>query len=146
MSRLEAVPRGAPPRRANHTPPTRSAPGGQAVVDRGEDGRRLARLGRPGWWIGDWLRFGAEAFGERYAPAARTTGYDRQSLMNMVYVASKIEPGRRREQLSWSHHAELAALEPADQDRWLDHAVDERLSVRSLREAIRGQRRAAAAA
>ena len=62
----------------------------------------------------------------------------------MVYVASKIEPGRRREQLSWSHHAELAALEPADQDRWLDQAVSARLSVRSLRQAIRVQRLAAA--
>ena len=146
MARLEAVPRGARRGRTILPPTSWSAPGELSFVDWVEDGRRLARLGRPGWWIGDWLRYGAEAFGERYEPAARTTGYDRQSLMNMVYVASKIDPARRREQLSWSHHAELAALEPADQDRWLDHAVTERLSVRSLREAIRGQRRAAAAA
>jgi hypothetical protein len=111
-----------------------------------EHGRRLGRLGRGiGWWIGDWLRFGNAAYGERYAPAARATGYDRQSLMNMVYVASSIEPSRRRENLSWSHHAEIAALEPADQDRWLERAERDRLSVRCLREAMRNERRAAMA-
>lgn len=106
-------------------------------------GRRLGVMGRGiGWWLGDWLRFGNAAYGERYGPAARITGYDRQSLMNMVYVASRIEPSRRRAKLSWSHHAEVAALDPADQDRWLDRAERDRLSVRCLREAIRTQRRA----
>jgi len=107
-----------------------------------EHGRRLGRMGRGiGWWIGDWLRFGNAAYGERYAPAARATGYDRQSLMNMVYVASSVEPSRRRENLSFSHHAEVAALEPADQDRWLERAEHDRLSVRCLREAIRVEHR-----
>jgi hypothetical protein len=111
-----------------------------------EHGRRLGRMGRGiGWWIGDWLRFGNAAYGERYAPAVRATGYDRQSLMNMVYVASSIEPERRREDLSWSHHAEIAALEPDEQDRWLERAERDRLSVRCLREAIRTERRGAKA-
>ena len=105
-------------------------------------GRRLGVMGRGvGWWLGDWLRFGNAAYGERYGPAARLTGYDRQSLMNMVYVASRFEPSRRHETLSWSHHAEIAALEPADQDRWLDRAELDRLSVRDLREALKTERR-----
>jgi hypothetical protein len=105
-------------------------------------GRRLGVMGRGvGWWLGDWLRFGNAAYGERYGPAARMTGYDRQSLMNMVYVASRFESSRRREKLSWSHHAEIAAFEPAEQDEWLDRAERERLSVRDLREAIRTARR-----
>src|SRR5439155_23153814 len=30
-------------------------------------GRRLGIIGRgAGWWIGDWLRYGNERFGERY--------------------------------------------------------------------------------
>ncbi len=95
-----------------------------------EHGRRLGRMGRGvGWWIGDWLRFGNAAYGERYARAAQATGYDRQSLMNMVYVASSVETARRREKLSFSHHAEIAALDPADQDRWLERAERDRLSV-----------------
>jgi hypothetical protein len=106
-------------------------------------GRRLGVMGRGvGWWLGDWLRFGNAAYGERYGPAARITGYDKQSLMNMVYVASRVDPSRRRAKLSWSHHSEVAAFEPPDQDAWLDRAEHDQLSVRCLREALRTERRA----
>jgi hypothetical protein len=108
-----------------------------------EQGRRLGVIGRSaGWWIGDWLRYGNAKFGERYVRAARITGYDVQTLMNMVYVASRFEPSRRRENLSWSHHAEVAAAQDmAEQERWLDHSESERLSVRCLREEMRRERR-----
>jgi hypothetical protein len=105
-------------------------------------GRRLGTLGRGvSWWIGDWLLYGNERYGEKYVRAARVTGYDAQSLMNMSYVASRFSYDRRREKLSWSHHAELAALTPAEQDRWLDLAAAERLSVHSLRLEVRAARR-----
>jgi hypothetical protein len=82
-------------------------------------GRRLGLLGRSvNWWIGDWLGYGNAAYGERYSRASRATGYDAQS-----------EPERRREGLSWSHHAELAALELAEQECWLTLAASHRLSV-----------------
>jgi hypothetical protein len=107
-----------------------------------EYGRRLGQLGRGvAWWIGDWLRYGNLRYGEKYSRAARATGYDAQSLMNMAYVASRFAPDRRREQLSWSHHAEVASLEPAEQDRWLDLAEGERLSVHSLRLEVRTSKR-----
>jgi hypothetical protein len=107
-----------------------------------EAGRRLGAIGRGvGWWIGDWLRYGNRRFGERYARAKRITGYDVQTLMNMAYVASRFEPTRRRESLSFSHHAELAAFAQPAQDRWLDRAEGERLSVRCLREELRRERR-----
>jgi hypothetical protein len=107
-----------------------------------EQGRRIGVMGRSaGWWIGDWLRFGNAKYGERYARAVRITGYDSQTLMNMVYVASRFDISRRREKLSWSHHAELAALEPGPQDELLERAEHERLSVRDLREMMRAHRR-----
>jgi hypothetical protein len=106
-------------------------------------GRKLGLMGRNvGWWIGDWLRFGNAVYGERYVRAARVTGYDVQTLMNMVYVASHIEHSRRREALSWSHHAEVACLSADEQDRWLDRAEQERLSVRCLRQELRREKRA----
>lgn len=112
-----------------------------------EHGRRLGLMGRSaGWWIGDWLAFGNTVYGERYTRAARVTGYDVQTLMNMVYVASRVESGRRHERLSWSHHAEVVALPPAEQDAWLERAELDRMSVRCLREAIRQHRRTLAAA
>jgi hypothetical protein len=106
-----------------------------------ENGRRLGLMGRSaGWWIGDWLCYGNHAFGERYARASRITGYDAQTLMNMAYVASRFDVGRRRGKLSWSHHAEIAAMEPEEQDHWLALAEADRLSVRCLREGIRRER------
>jgi hypothetical protein len=107
-----------------------------------DHGHRLGVIGRgAGWWIGDWVRYGNERFGERYVRASRITGYDVQTLMNMVYVASRFEPHQRRESLSWSHHAELAAVDPGERERWLDLAETQRLSVRCLREEMRRARR-----
>jgi hypothetical protein len=100
-------------------------------------GSRLGLAGRSAaWWIGDWVHYGTARFGQKYAAAARVTGYDRQTLMNMVYVANRFESSRRRENLSWSHHAELAALEVPSQELWLERAIIERLSVRDLREEL----------
>jgi len=113
------------------------------VQEWAEHGRRLGAAGRSiGWWIGDWLLYGNERFGEKYSRAARITGYDVQTLMNMVYVASRFDISRRRPQLSFSHHAELAALDPDAQDRWLLRAEADRLSVRCLRQELRSQRKA----
>jgi hypothetical protein len=104
-------------------------------------GRRLGLMGRSaGWWIGDWLSYGNHAFGERYVRASRITGYDAQTLMNMAYVASRFEVSRRRGELSWSHHAEIAALESEEQEYWLTRAETDRLSVRCLRECVRRER------
>lgn len=106
-------------------------------------GHRMGLTGRSaGWWLGDWLRYGNTRYGEKYSRAARITGYDTQTLMNMVYVASRIHPSRRREKLSWSHHAEVAAREPDAQERWLARAECDRLSVRDLRDAVRRRDRA----
>lgn len=105
-------------------------------------GRKLGAIGRGvGWWIGDWLRFGNARYGERYSRASKITGYDKQTLMNMAYVASNIDPTRRRETLSWSHHAEVASLAPDEQDRWLQEAEESRLSVQDLRILLREARR-----
>lgn len=107
-------------------------------------GRRLGAMARCGqWWLGDWIRYGNAKFGERYTRVARITGYDVQTLMNMVYVASKFEIPRRRENLSWSHHEALASLDSVQQDYWLDHASHERLSVADLRSELRGLRQRA---
>lgn len=107
-----------------------------------EAGRRLGAMGRCSQWgLGDWIRYGNAKFGERYAWAARVTAYDSQTLMNMVYVASRFEISRRRENLSWSHHETLAALQPDEQDYWLDRAIADHLSVSDLRLELRTSRR-----
>jgi hypothetical protein len=105
-------------------------------------GRRFGTVGRAcGWWIGDWLNFGNVAYGEKYSRAARVSKYDVQTLMNMAYVASRFEISRRRENISWSHHAELAALPQELQNKWLDHIEANRLTVRDLRQEMRRERK-----
>jgi hypothetical protein len=64
----------------------------------------------------------------------------------MVYVASRFEISRRRENLSWSHHEAIASLDPEEQERWLDHANQGRLSVADLRLELRAARKAASRA
>jgi hypothetical protein len=133
---------GAPARLVGLTTTSWRPQGELDLRDWAAQGHRLGVIGRAaGWWVADWLCYGNERFGDRYARAARITGYDVQTLMNMVCVASSIEPSRRRENLSFSHHAEVAALPPDEQDRWLDRAIRDRLSVRCLREEIRRERR-----
>ncbi len=48
-------------------------------------------------------------------------------------VCRRIEPSRRREVLSWSHHREVAALEPEDADALLDKAEAEGWTRQELR-------------
>ena len=132
----------AQPSTAALTTTSWSPPGDLPVGDWIEQGRWLGAVGRAsGWWIGDWIRYGNGRYGEKYGEAARLTGYDSQSLMNMAYVAGRYEPSRRRESLSFSHHAELAALSPADQELWLDRIEAGQLSVRALRFELREARR-----
>ncbi len=103
-----------------------------------QQGRWLGAVGRGcRWWIGDWLRYGNARYGEKYKAAARITGYDTHSLMDMAYVASRVDPSRRREHLAFGHHAELAALPLQEQEQWLDQIETDRLSVGALRSALR---------
>jgi hypothetical protein len=94
------------------------------------------------WWIGDWVRYGTGRWGEKYKEASRITGYDVQSLRNIAYIAGRVEVSRRRYNLTWSHHAEVSSLDPDEQDRWLDLAETERMSVADLRIELRAARRA----
>jgi hypothetical protein len=109
-----------------------------------EAGRRIGSVGRNiQWLLGDWIAYGNERFGERYTRAAKITGYDTQTLMNMVYVATHFPVSRRRENLSWSHHEALAALESEEQDRWLNEATEQHWSVADLRMMLRMTRKKA---
>jgi hypothetical protein len=108
-----------------------------------EVGRRLGAMSRvSNWWVGDWLQYGAAKWGEKYVEAAHITGYDVKTLRNIAYVAKRFDLSRRRDKLTWSHHAEVAVLEPREQDKWLDRAIVDQLSVSDLRVELRGSQRA----
>src|SRR5690606_4701335 len=54
------------------------------------------------------------------------------------WVANAVKFSLRKENLTWSHHIEIASLEPEEQAAWLNRAEVERWSVRRLREEIKG--------
>jgi hypothetical protein len=104
-------------------------------------GRRLSHVSsRATWALGDWLLFGERAFGGRYRTAVEATNLDYQTLRNYAWVAGSFAPHRRRCELSFQHHAELAALPEIEQDLWLNRAVAGRWSRNELRRRLRAKR------
>jgi hypothetical protein len=103
-----------------------------------------ARLGRisdaSAWWIADWVFQGQWRYGKRYEEALALTGLDYQTLANYKYVAGRFDVSRRRENLSFAHHLEVASLPLDEQDACLDRAEKEGWSRNALREHVRTAR------
>ena len=77
------------------------------------------------WYIADALRFGELAFeGDKYVQAAELTGLSPGRLANIASIGNRIPPSRRRPGVSFSHHEEVAPLEPEDQERFLAAAEE----------------------
>jgi N6-adenosine-specific RNA methylase IME4 len=103
-------------------------------------GRVLAEVeGAIQWWIGDWWAFGEHTYGDRKAIVDREDwrGPAFQTCANAASVCIAFETSRRRELVSFSHHAEVAGLPVADADFWLDRAEREDWSRNQLRAAIK---------
>jgi hypothetical protein len=89
------------------------------------------------WAVGDWWCYGYHEYGERKAvAAARLLPFEFGTLMNWGSVARNVETSRRREGVSFSHHTEVAKLEPDDQVRWLARAAEKKLSTKKVRQQI----------
>lgn len=104
-----------------------------------EIGQTLARIDRAyRWWVGDWLNYGEQTYGEMYDEALATTGLDYSSLNQCKWVAGRVEFVRRRTNLSWAHHSEVAALAPGEQDKWLERAEANNWTRQQFREWLKG--------
>jgi hypothetical protein len=106
-------------------------------------GCRLAHVSSASAWaLGDWLLFGQRAFGRRYRIALQETNLDYQTLRNYAWVAGRFDPSRRRDALSFQHHAEVASMTEAEQDLWLRRAETSRWSRNEMRRRLRTHRAA----
>lgn len=101
-------------------------------------GRQLSALGSSSaWCLGDWLVHGEIAYAGRYRDAVEQTSLDYQTLRNYAWVARRFELSRRRDRLSFGHHAEVASLPVPEQDFWLRKAQELSWSRNQLRREVR---------
>ncbi|MEU4836474.1 LmbU family transcriptional regulator [Streptosporangium sp. NPDC023615] len=92
------------------------------------------------WWLGDWLIYGQAQYPDRYKRAIAETSLDYQTLRNYAWVARQFSLSRRREKLSFQHHAEVASLPEPEQDIWLNRAEKGAWSRNELRRRIKAER------
>ena len=85
------------------------------------------------WWIGDWLRFGERKYGETYTEAVEATGYADGTLRDAKWVANAFEVSERTDNLSWTHHREVASLPKQERAEVLALAAAEGLSTRDVK-------------
>ena len=100
-------------------------------------GKRLCRAGHMiQWWLGDWAAFGERRYGQ-LKEFAELNELDYGYLRNLAWVSQKVEASRRRDNLDWAYHQEVAPLPPKDQERWLEKAAVEGFAKAELRQRIR---------
>lgn len=103
-----------------------------------EIGQQLSEVNSSSaWCLGDWLAYGMEAFSGRYRTALEQTSLEYQTLRNYVWVAKRFPLSRRRKNLSFGHHAEVAALTIPEQNFWLCKAEELNWPVKTLRKEVR---------
>ena len=104
---------------------------------------KLEEVGRVGrhlmFHLGDLILYGEARWGERAYQYADKAGYSPKTLQNAAYVAQAIPPARRREILSFGHHAAVAGLPESQQERLLTDAATaleahQPITVNDLRE------------
>jgi hypothetical protein len=105
-------------------------------------GRRITGISNAvAWCLGDWLVYGERSFPTRYKTALAATSLDYQTLRNYAWVARRFALSRRRDSLSFQHHAEVASLPEPDQDLWLLRAERSQWSRNELRRRLGAARR-----
>ena len=102
------------------------------------------------WALGDWLLFGEAVYGEdayqavegnvfdRYDLASRVTGLREETLRNYATLASRVAHPRRRPELHPSTHMPVTKLEPDEQEKWLQKAIDHGWGREQLGRAVKG--------
>ena len=100
-------------------------------------GAQISRISSASiWWLGDWVNYGEHAYGSRYKAALEVTALDSKTLRNYAWVARRFDMSRRRDTLSFQHHAEVAGLASAEQELWLTRADRHGWSRNALRRAL----------
>jgi hypothetical protein len=90
------------------------------------------------WWKADYIIYSAK-WGDIVNNIAEHFVRDPQTLYNVASIGRKFEISRRREVLTFSHHAVVAAKPIEKQEEYLDAAAAHGMSEKELRAYIREQ-------
>jgi len=122
---------------AQFTPVELRLPENLAKEDWAHLGRKLARADQVmRWWLGDWAAFGVRKYGQ-LKEFAELNGIDYGTLRNLAWVCQSVELSRRRDNLDFGKHAEVAQLPPKEQAKWLDKIASEGLPRAEIRRQLR---------
>ncbi len=94
------------------------------------------------WWLGDWWVFGEHKYGGRKDRVEREdwNGPDYGTCANVASVCRAFESSRRRDNLTFSHHVEVASISSENPKRadnlldWCAETIPENGRPRSIRE------------
>jgi len=108
-----------------------------------EIGRGLSNLEKSvQFFIGDWIRFGNDELGIKYTDPkvydelVQITGYTRKTLQDYKSISERTS-SIRIEDLSFSHHQQVASLPPEQQKKLLMMASKQKLSKNELRQEVK---------
>jgi len=88
------------------------------------------------WWVGDWVLYGEQAFGEEHSQSLDAVGLASETIRQYTWLCERISPERRRAQLSLGVHRLIAKLEPEEQEHWLALAEENNWSRSALAQAL----------
>lgn len=106
-------------------------------------GETLQRMERSVmWWLGDWWRYGERKYGEMASQASRDavkdiTGYTYNTVRRAADVAGAFESARRRADVPFTYHQEVAALPVSEAESLLDEVEQTGLKRADLRDKVK---------
>ena len=90
------------------------------------------------WIVGDYLAYGVKNNYGMAKDFAEALGRSEGTINNWVSVSRQVRFSRRRENLSFKHHVEVAALSSDEQEHWLHQASENGWSAARLNKEING--------
>lgn len=91
------------------------------------------------WWIGDTLNQIEGRYGDKVYQAATVLDLSESTVMNIMSTCKLVPRSRRREAVKFWHHAEVKALPPEEQTKWLREAEEKEWTKADLRREIQGK-------
>ena len=112
------------------------SPAFEEYEDVGEFIRRAHQAS--GWWLADWLAYAETRadWRDRRDQVIDAGILSEKTLRNVKYIGAAVEKSRRRDDVDFATHAEVAGMEPAEQERWLEFASENRWTRAELRDKI----------